>query len=223
MFWAGACLALLFAVSQPALALEAGDDCNSESDMMMAASVAMQASSIESPLLASRRWVKGPEAHAWYREALAADLAFRDADAAAAYRAVLQIDPYHVESLHRLAYLQAASDDPTVRNQIQAMVNSERALDLVLNMSIQRRSLSPDTVRTLGALRVDILNALAAVAAAGGNFSRASGLVESAIRKARSIAEADPSSQNHLAIVRLQNNLATLQARQPLRVIRQVQ
>lgn len=224
ILWSGACVAMLIAASQYASGLDADDSCNSDSEQYAAAAAMMRGSPIESPLEASRRWTGGREADAWYREARAADLAFRDHDAVAAYRAVLQLDPSHVEALHRLAYLQAASDDLRVRNQVEAIVHSEKALDIVLGMFIQRRSLSPEWTSKLGVLRVEVLNSLAAVAAARGNFTKASGLVEMAIGKARILAQADPANnQTHLNILRLQNNLASLQAHRPLRGVRQVQ
>jgi hypothetical protein len=224
ILWAGACVAILVAASQSARALDADDDCNgSEGQMMMAAAAVMRSSPIESPLDASRRWLQGREADAWYREARTADREFRDGDAVSAYRAVLQIEPRHVEALHRLAYLQATSDDPTARNQVEALVNSERALEIVLSMMVGRRGMSPDSMHNLAVLRVGVLNSLAAVAASGGNYTKAAGLVETAINKARSMADADPQDRNHLAVVRLQNNLAALQARQPLRGVRQIQ
>jgi tetratricopeptide (TPR) repeat protein len=223
ILWAGACVAILVAAPQSA---RAQDDCSGgqEMEMVAAAAALMPNSPTEAPLDASRRWARGHEADAWYRAARSADLEIRDRDAVAAYGAVLQIDPQNLEALHRLAYLQAASDDSTVRNQVAAMANSQRALDILLGMMVGRRSLPQETVRKLGTLRVEILNALAAVAASGGNFKKATDLVETAINKARSIAETDPQNNStHLAILRLQNNLAALQANQPIRGARQIQ
>jgi len=224
ILWAGACVAILVAAPESA---RAQDDCGGGQEMQMMAAAAaalMPNSPTEAPLEVSRRWTHGHEADAWYRAARSADLEIRDRDAVAAYGAVLQIEPQNVEALHRLAYLQAASDDPTVRNQVAAMVNSQRALDILFGMMVGRRSLPQETVRNLGTLRVEILNTLAAVAASSGNFKKATDLVETAINKARSIAETDPQNNStHLAILRLQNNLAALQANQAIRGARQIQ
>ncbi len=53
-----------------------------------------------------------------------------------AFKAVLSIEPNHVGSLNNLAYLQATSTDPSLRNVDEAARHIERALGLVPNALI---------------------------------------------------------------------------------------
>lgn len=120
-----------------------------------------------------------PEARAMYKEGQEAELSGRDQEAVNIYNKLLDLYPHMIEALNGLAYLQATSTDPRVRNPKQAVSNGERLMVMALQRWTQRRQFRPpDNVRqpfinlplASSFYKVTILNTLAAAYASSGRF-----------------------------------------------------
>jgi tetratricopeptide (TPR) repeat protein len=120
-----------------------------------------------------------PEARAMYREGQEAELAGRDEEAIHIYNKLLELYPNMIEALNGLAYLQATSANPRVRNPKEAVSNGERLMVMALQRWVQRRRFRPpDNVKqpfinlplASSFYKVTILNTLAAAYAASGRF-----------------------------------------------------
>jgi hypothetical protein len=120
-----------------------------------------------------------PEARAMYKEGQEAEAAGRDAEAIDIYNKLLELHPHMIEALNGLAYLQATSANPRVRNPKEAVSNGERLMVMALQRWVQRRRYRPpENVKqpfvnlplASSFYKVTILNTLAAAYAATGRF-----------------------------------------------------
>jgi hypothetical protein len=152
-------------------------------------------------------------ADALYHQARKADCALQDRAAAAGYWAALQLDPEHIQALEGLAYLQATSGDRLVRDETAALVNAGRALGAMFKTLIrQRAELTPSA---LAELKIQVLNTMAAAAAANQEFTSAEGLAEQALQHAQALAEQEPTNEHEKTVSVMYDNLAAIRSHLP--------
>jgi hypothetical protein len=175
-----------------------------------------------------------------------AEKANRDKDAAAAYRAALNAVPGMPEALNNLAYLQATSTDPSVRNPQEGVTNSEHLVDSALKQFINRRANRPpeNVPRPFTNLplpasfyQVRMINTLAAAYASAGQFKTqttitpvanggacAAAAIDAgrlALDNATNLAAAEPTPEHQQLVAQMQRNLNSYLAGKDLTGLRQ--
>jgi len=149
--------------------------------LMVAAAqpVSAQEATVSPAALAALLRGENAESRAIYKTGREAEDAGNHKVAAAAYKAALTASPEMIEALNDLAYLQATSEDESVRNPGEAVANGEKLIDMAERRLVQRRQYrGADNVTNLYAnlplpasfYKVTMLNTVAAAYAAAGKF-----------------------------------------------------
>jgi len=183
-----------------------------------------------------------PELEALRSRGKAAEKAGRDKEAAVVYKEILAKAPQNVEALNDLAYIEATSNDSSVSNPQQAVLNAERMIDLSLKRFINRRELrGPANVEKPFTnlpqpptfFQVRMMNTLAAAYASAGQFTSDAARQPSvaanhicapsamdagalALQNAQKLAAAQPTPENQRLAALLEKNLEAYKARHDL-------
>jgi len=201
----------------------------------------------------SKASVRGetPEARAHFLKGQSLEKVGRDAEAAAIYKDVVKEFPEMLAALNGLAYLQATSNDPGVRDPVEAVFNAERLCALSRNHYVTRREnresenvLHPYNNLVLPAsfYKVVKINTMAAAYAAAGNFTAPSSptaatmaaavaakgaypeailSAKMAVEAARAILAKEPTERNEYVVEVLVANLRAYESGQALFGVRQ--
>ena len=166
--------------------------------------------------------VKAGEAHELQAKGRAAQKAGDDRGALELFNASVSAGP-SVSALVDLAYLQATSDDPTVRNAKAASITANEAMTHMQNYLQQEMSGTlaashpgVDLKSAFLNMKACVFNAYAAARAAGSDFIRAQTFMEQSLHAAQALAAKEPTSGHQEMIHSVLTNQVTIQTGQAL-------
>lgn len=166
------------------------------------------------------------EARAIYLRAKTAQKEGHDAAAAQAYKDAIAIAPDMVSALNDLAYLQATSFDPSVRNPKEATNNgmlAQAGLTRLLHQKVAGE-FSPsgerDTRSYFLGMKACIFNTIAAARAADNDYTRAYVYLGQSIRAAEALAASQPTAESAALLQAVRSNEASIKYKQSLQGVR---